>query len=198
APSRAGERGPAAAPRTEQAQPIREATASPSARQEPVNLDWEAVVARVLAERPNIGAFLEESGLVGAAGDLVTVGLPASAGTAMRMMQQESYQQAVADACSALAGRPLRVRVVSLEGGTGDEDRQGIGGRRHGDGRRKRRDGDRLGQDRSGSPQGQRRRDAARPGGGRCQWGAPQGARDGGGGNEGHERGAGNSRALLT
>src|SRR5438132_4008358 len=124
-PSRASEPGPASAPRTEQPQPperpqpIREATPSPSAQQEPVNLDWEAVVARILAERPNIGAFLEDSGLVGAADDLVTIGFPASAGTAMRMMQQESYQQAVADACSALAGRPLRVRVVSLDGGTG-------------------------------------------------------------------------------
>jgi DNA polymerase-3 subunit gamma/tau len=118
-PSKASESGPTSAPRAGQPQPICEATPSPSARQEPVSLDWEAVVARVLAERPNIGAFLEDSGLVGAAGDLVTIGFPASAGTAMRMMQQESYQQAVADACSALAGRPLRVRVVSLEGGTG-------------------------------------------------------------------------------
>src|SRR5437870_6455648 len=118
-PSRASESGPTSAPRTEQSQPIHEATPPPSARQEPVSLDWEAVVARVLAERPNIGAFLEDSGLVGTAGDLVTVGFPASAGTAMRMMQQESYQQAVAEACSALAGRPLRVRVVSLDGGTG-------------------------------------------------------------------------------
>src|SRR5438445_791434 len=117
--SRASESGPTSAPRTEQPQPVREATPSPSARQEPVSLDWEAVVARVLAERPNIGAFLEDSGLVGTASGLVTVGFPASAGTAMRMMQQESYQQAVAEACWALAGRPLRVRVVSLDSGTG-------------------------------------------------------------------------------
>src|SRR5438128_370607 len=111
-PSRASESGSTSAPRTEQPQPVREATPSPSAREEPVDLDWEAVVARVLAERPNIGAFLEESGLVSAAGDLVTVGFPASAGTAMRMMQQESYQQAVAEACSALAGGGM-VTVVA-------------------------------------------------------------------------------------
>jgi DNA polymerase III subunit gamma/tau len=118
--ARAGsESGPASAPGSERPQPkpIHEVP-PPSARQEPVNLDWEAVVARVLAERPNIGAFLEESGLVGVAGDLVTVGFPAAAGTSMKMMQQESYQQAVAEACSALAGRRLRVCVVSLENGT--------------------------------------------------------------------------------
>ena len=117
-PSKASEPGSASTPRTERPQPIREATPPPSARQEPANLDWEAVVARILAERPNVGAFLEESGLVGVAGDLVTVGFPAAAGTALKMMQQESYQQAVAEACSALAGRHLRVRVVSLESGT--------------------------------------------------------------------------------
>src|SRR3989454_2501101 len=75
--SKASEPGPASAP------------PPPPARPEPVNLDWEAVVARILAERPNIGAFLEESGLVGVAGDLVTVGFPAAAGTALKMMQQE-------------------------------------------------------------------------------------------------------------
>src|SRR5207249_4518320 len=105
--SKASEPGPAAAPRAERPQPIREATPPPPARPEPVNLDWEAVVARILAERPNVGAFLEESGLVGVAGDLVTVGFPAAAGTALKMMQQESYQQAGAEACPALAGRDL-------------------------------------------------------------------------------------------
>ncbi len=116
--SKASEPGSASAPRAERPQPVREATPPPPARPESVNLDWEAVVARILAERPNVGAFLEESGLVGVAGDLVTVGFPAAAGTAIKMMQQESYQQAVAEACSALAGRHLRVRVVSLESGT--------------------------------------------------------------------------------
>src|SRR5256884_1555926 len=48
--SQASESSPASAPRTERPQPTHEAP-PPSARQEPVNLDWEAVVARVLAER---------------------------------------------------------------------------------------------------------------------------------------------------
>src|SRR3989441_3208966 len=115
--SKASESGSASAPRAERPQPVREATPPPPVRQEPANLDWEAVVARILAERPNVGAFLEESGLVGVAGDLVTVGFPAAAGTALEMMQQENYQQAGAEACSALGGGHLRVRVVSLGGG---------------------------------------------------------------------------------
>ncbi len=78
---------------------------------------WEEVVARVQAERPNIGAFLEESALVGIAGDVVTVGFPASAGVSMKMVQQEASLQVVADTCAALAGRRVRVRVVALDGG---------------------------------------------------------------------------------
>ncbi len=84
---------------------------------EPVALVWEDVVARVQAERPNIGAFLEDSALVGIAGDVVTVGYPASAGVSMKMVQQEASQQAVAKACAALAGRPVRLRLVTLDGG---------------------------------------------------------------------------------
>src|SRR3989449_2263676 len=117
--SKASEPGPASAPRAERPQPVREATPPPPARPEPANLDWEAVVARILAERPNVGAFLEESGLVGVAGDLVTVGFAAAAGLALKMMQQENYQQAGAEAGSAVAWGHLRVGGRALEGGTG-------------------------------------------------------------------------------
>jgi DNA polymerase-3 subunit gamma/tau len=84
---------------------------------EPVALVWEDVVTRVQAERPNIGAFLENSTLVGIAGDVVTIGFPASAGVSMKMVQQEASQQAVADMCAALAGRHVRLRLVTLEEG---------------------------------------------------------------------------------
>lgn len=84
---------------------------------EPVALVWEDVVTRVQAERPNIGAFLENSTLVGIAGDMVTIGFPASAGVSMKMLQQEASQQAVADVCAALAGRRIRLRMVTLEEG---------------------------------------------------------------------------------
>ncbi|TAL12223.1 MAG: DNA polymerase III subunit gamma/tau [Nitrospirae bacterium] len=83
----------------------------------PVVLVWEDVVARVQAERPNIGAFLEHSTLVGIAGDMVTIGFPASAGVSLKMIQQEASQQAVADACAAMAGRGVRLRLVTLDGG---------------------------------------------------------------------------------
>jgi hypothetical protein len=81
-------------------------------------LDWVAVVTRVQVERPNIGAFLEESALVSFSGDVATIGFPASASAAMKTIQQKGAQQAVEDACSALADRRVRVRIVALDGGT--------------------------------------------------------------------------------
>ncbi len=77
---------------------------------------WEDVVARVQAERPNIGAFLEDSAMVGVAGDVVTIGFPSSAGVSMKMAQQDASQQAVADVCAALTGRRVRLRLVTLDG----------------------------------------------------------------------------------
>jgi DNA polymerase-3 subunit gamma/tau len=108
------------APKTAPPQAAPPAPAAPStgaASSEPVALAWEDVVAKVQAERPNIGAFLEDSAMVGIAGDVVTIGFPASSGVSMKMVQQEASLQAVADACAALAGRRVRLRLVALDGG---------------------------------------------------------------------------------
>ena len=80
-------------------------------------LDWVAVVGRVYQERPNVGAYLDETTLVGVEGDMVTIGYPPSAGAAMRMILQEEYQRILLEACRSVSGRPLRLRVVTLAGG---------------------------------------------------------------------------------
>ena len=116
----------APSPQVERSQPAERspqagATAAPPAQagsSEPIALVWEDVVARVQAERPNIGAFLEHSTLVGIAGDVVTIGFPVSAGVSMKMIQQDASQQAVSEVCAALAGRRVRLRLVTLEEGT--------------------------------------------------------------------------------
>lgn len=95
--------------------PERSPQAGPSGQ---VVLVWEDVVARVQAERPNIGAFLENSTLVGIADGVVTIGFPHSASVSLKMVQQEASQQAVADVCAALAGRRVCLRLVTLEEGT--------------------------------------------------------------------------------
>jgi DNA polymerase-3 subunit gamma/tau len=100
-------------------------THPPQARQDaplpvgdgPLEVDWEAVVDRVNTERPNVGAFLQETALVGIENDTLTIGYPASAGASMKMILKEDYQRAILDACRAVAGRSVRLRVVTLDPG---------------------------------------------------------------------------------
>jgi DNA polymerase-3 subunit gamma/tau len=98
--------------------PARESPLSPTRDPKPVALDWEAVVSRVHAERPNLGAYLEDAALVGVEDEVVTIGYPASAGASMKIIQREEYQRVIAGACAALCERPLRLRVVTLEAGS--------------------------------------------------------------------------------
>jgi DNA polymerase III gamma/tau subunit len=85
---------------------------------DPLKLDWEAVVERVHTDRPNLGAYLEETALVDIEEDTVTIGYPASAGAAIKMILREDYQRIILEACRALAGRPVRLRVVTLNDGS--------------------------------------------------------------------------------
>jgi DNA polymerase-3 subunit gamma/tau len=77
-------------------------------------LNWETVVERVHRDRPNIGAFLEDTALVGIEHDIVTIGYPTSASASMKMILKEDYQRMILEACQAVAGRPVRLRVVTL------------------------------------------------------------------------------------
>ena len=94
---------------------VRSATTPPP--EPPVALNWEQVVERVTSEHPNIGAFLEQGTLVGIEGNQVTVGYPKSASLAYGRMQKEENLRVVMGTCAALAGRPVRVRIVELTDG---------------------------------------------------------------------------------
>ena len=83
-----------------------------------LTVSWETVVERVQRDRPNISAFLEETALVGVENETVTIGYPASAGASMKMILKEDYQQIILDACRAETGRPVRLRVVTLDAGS--------------------------------------------------------------------------------
>jgi DNA polymerase-3 subunit gamma/tau len=89
----------------------------PSA-QTPTALDWEAVVSRISSERPNVGAFLEDAALVGIEGNTVTIGYHPSAGASMQIIQKEDYNRVVVEACNAVSGRPIRLRVETLTEGS--------------------------------------------------------------------------------
>ena len=82
-----------------------------------LQLSWEAVVERVHTEKPNLGAFLEETALVGIENDIVTIGYRASGGASMKMILKEDYQRLILEACQAVAGRSVRLRVVTLDAG---------------------------------------------------------------------------------
>src|SRR5207247_8218735 len=73
-----------------------------------LQLSWEAVVERVHNEKPNLGAFLEETALVGIENDIVTIGYRASGGASMKMILKEDYQRLILEACQAVAGRSVR------------------------------------------------------------------------------------------
>jgi len=83
--------------------------------QDSIALDWESVVSRVHADRPNIGAFLENTAMIRFESDQVTIGCPSST----MMMLKEEYQKYIAETCNAVAGRVLRVKFVKLEGVAG-------------------------------------------------------------------------------
>ena len=82
-----------------------------------LQLSWEAVVERVHNEKPNLGAFLEETALVGIENDIVTIGYRASGGASMKMILKEDYQRLILEACQAVAGCSVRLRVVTLDAG---------------------------------------------------------------------------------
>jgi DNA polymerase-3 subunit gamma/tau len=82
-----------------------------------LELSWEAVVERVHTEKPNLGAFLEETALVGIENDIVTIGYRASGGASMKMILKEDYQRLILEACQAVVGRSVRLRVVTLDAG---------------------------------------------------------------------------------
>jgi DNA polymerase III subunit gamma/tau len=82
-----------------------------------LQLSWEAVVERVHSEKPNLGAFLEETALVGIENDIVTIGYRASGGASMKMILKDDYQRLILEACQAVAGRSVRLRVVTLDAG---------------------------------------------------------------------------------
>jgi hypothetical protein len=94
-----------------------EAGAASPAGNGTLQLSWEAVVERIHTEKPNLGAFLEETALIGIENDIVTIGYQASGGASMKMILKEDYQRLILEACQAVAGRSVRLRVVTLDAG---------------------------------------------------------------------------------
>ncbi|HEX9898683.1 MAG TPA: hypothetical protein VGC81_05635, partial [Candidatus Methylomirabilis sp.] len=59
-----------------------------------------------------------DAALVGIEGGTVTIGYHPSAGASMQIIQKEEYNRVVVEACAAVSGRPVRLRVVTLAAGS--------------------------------------------------------------------------------
>lgn len=63
---------------------------------------------------PNVAPFLEMGQYAGVDGNEITIGYTATASVARARMEKEDNLGAVRTVCEALAGRPVRIRVVEL------------------------------------------------------------------------------------
>jgi DNA polymerase III subunit gamma/tau len=83
----------------------------------PLQLNWDQVVEHVSGRHPNIGVFLEMGSLLGIEGNQLMIGYPSNASVARGMMEKPDNQRLLADLCTELAGRPVRLKIVELADG---------------------------------------------------------------------------------
>ncbi len=83
----------------------------------PLQLDWDRILERVEHLHPSIAPFLAAGRLVSAQGEQVTIGYPRSASVALTRVQKAETLALIAEVCSALAGRPVRLGVVEVTEG---------------------------------------------------------------------------------
>lgn len=83
----------------------------------PVHLNWEQVLERVESLSPNIAPFLAMGTLVATEGNQVTIGYAKTASVALARIQNDETLRLVAEICSELAGRPVRLRATELPDG---------------------------------------------------------------------------------
>ncbi len=94
--------------------PAAAATDSENEAGSPLRLNWEECLARVAEAHPNVAPFLEMGQYAGVDGNEITIGYTATASVARARMEKEDNLGAVRTVCEALAGRPVRIRVVEL------------------------------------------------------------------------------------
>jgi DNA polymerase-3 subunit gamma/tau len=83
----------------------------------PLQLDWDRILERVEHLHPSIAPFLAAGRLVSMQGGQVTIGYPRSASVALTRVQRAETLELIAEVCSALAGRPVRLGVVEVAEG---------------------------------------------------------------------------------
>ena len=82
-----------------------------------LDLDWDRILERVEHLHPSVAPFLAAGRLVSAQGGQVTIGYPRSASVALTRVQRAETLALIADVCSDLAGRPVKLGVVEVGDG---------------------------------------------------------------------------------
>jgi len=80
----------------------------------PAVLNWEQVLDRVEAQQPNLAPFLSVGTPVAVQDGEVTLGYPLTATVARAMVEKPEHLRLLTTICAELAGRPVRVSLVTL------------------------------------------------------------------------------------
>jgi DNA polymerase-3 subunit gamma/tau len=81
---------------------------------EPLLLNWEAILEEIAASLPNIAPFLETGRYLGVKDGAVTIGFAKHNHLARTRLEKEEHLRALARLCEQQVGRPVRIRIVEL------------------------------------------------------------------------------------
>jgi DNA polymerase III subunit gamma/tau len=109
-------RPPGAAP-SAKPRPADAATPPPSVAEPLLTLNWEQVLDRVEAQQPNLAPFLSVGTPLAIQHGEVTLGYPPTATVARAMVEKPEHLRLLSTICAEVAGRPVRVALVSLTDG---------------------------------------------------------------------------------
>ncbi len=87
------------------------------ASDQPVTLNWELVVDRMIKDHPNVGSFLEKGSVVSLEADQVVIGFSKRDAIARWRTDKPENRTLIASVCEELAGCPIRVKVIELHDG---------------------------------------------------------------------------------
>jgi DNA polymerase-3 subunit gamma/tau len=80
----------------------------------PVSLNWEEVLDRVEAQRPNLAPFLSVGNPVSMQQGEVKLAYPPTASVARAMVEKPENLKLISGVCAELAGQPIRLLLVEL------------------------------------------------------------------------------------
>lgn len=89
-------------------------SSKPSAADDPLLLNWEAILEDIAASLPNIAPFLETGRYLGVKDGAVTIGFAKQNHLARTRLEKEEHLRALARVCEQQVGRPVRIRIVEL------------------------------------------------------------------------------------